>query len=301
MNLNDKPVQNILPNVKHGKIERIANFPSRYVSPRHIDIWLPDEYRPDGKHPVLYMHDGQMLFDTSITWNQQSWGVAEVLSKLIAAEAIPPCIVIGIWNVNEDRHSDYFPQKPFAMLPDDFRAYLSDEAKRDDGAIYFPAELQSDRYLKFIVDELKPLVDKRFATAPERDATFIAGSSMGGLISIYALCEYPDIFDGAACLSTHWTGIHTNENNPIPDAFANYLRESLPDPATHRVYFDYGTETLDALYEPHQLRVDAVMRNRGYDASNWQTLKFDGEEHSEVAWRKRLHIPLKFLLATTQR
>ena len=94
-----------------------------------------------------------------------------------------------------------------------------------------------------------------------------------------------------------WAGGHKNEENLVPDAFLKYLRENLPPPAEHCIYFDFGTETLDGLYEPHQLRVDQIMIGKGYDRSNWQTLKFEGEEHSETAWQKRLHIPLKFLLA----
>jgi hypothetical protein len=79
-----------------------------------------------------------------------------------------------------------------------------------------------------------------------------------------------------------------------------YLRQKLPNPTDHRIYFDHGTETLDALYEPYQLRVDQIMIDKGYSSANWQTRKFVGEEHSEKAWRKRLHIPIKFLLPHKQ-
>lgn len=159
----------------------------------------------------------------------------------------------------------------------------------------FAIDIRSDDYLKFITEELKPFIDRRYATLPNVESTFIAGSSMGGLISIYAVCEYPEVFGGAACLSTHWIGIFTDENNPFPDAFIEYLHQNLPSPAYHRIYFDYGTETLDALYEPYQLRVDQIMISKGYSSANWQTRKFMGEEHSEEAWRKRLHIPITFL------
>ncbi len=94
---------------------------------------------------------------------------------------------------------------------------------------------------------------------------------------MYALCEYPDVFGGAACLSTHWVGIFETENNPIPDALVSYLSKELPDPATHRIYFDYGTATLDVLYEPYQLQVDSVMMVKGFTESNWKSLKFEGK------------------------
>ncbi|NNK90648.1 MAG: hypothetical protein HKO89_08585 [Saprospiraceae bacterium] len=119
---------------------------------------------------------------------------------------------------------------------------------------------------------------------------------MGGLISMYALCEYPEIFHGAACLSTHWVGTFDTLNNPIPLKFAEYLDNNLPDAHSHLIYFDFGTETLDALYEPYQTIVDSIMIKHDFHTKNWKTMKFEGENHSEKAWNKRLDIPLKFLL-----
>jgi predicted alpha/beta superfamily hydrolase len=119
---------------------------------------------------------------------------------------------------------------------------------------------------------------------------------MGGLISMYAICEYPDIFGGAACMSTHWPGIFTVENNPIPDAFLGYLKSNLPDPTQHKLYFDFGTATLDALYEPFQNKADGIIAAKGYTSKNWVTKKFEGADHSERAWANRLQIPLTFLL-----
>ena len=119
---------------------------------------------------------------------------------------------------------------------------------------------------------------------------------MGGLISMYAICEYPKVFGGAACMSTHWPGIFSMEGNPIPDAFINYLKTKLPDPKKHKIYFDYGTATLDALYPPLQQKADEVMKEKGFTGKNWITKEFPGEDHSEKAWHKRLHIPLTFLL-----
>ena len=121
------------------------------------------------------------------------------------------------------------------------------------------------------------------------------GSSYGGLISMYAISEYPEIFSGAACLSTHWIG--TFSDNPIiAQAFIDYFHQHAPDPSDHKIYFDYGSETLDQYYKPYQLKIDEVMKAKGYDKSNWTTLEFVGDNHSEAAWRKRLDIPLMFLI-----
>jgi predicted alpha/beta superfamily hydrolase len=282
--------------VASGRVERIEFFSQYFQEARNVDVWIPDGYRKDRQYPVVYMHDGQMLFDSTQTWNHQEWGVDETLGKLISEKIIRKCIVVGIWNSGKGRHADYFPQKPFESLPQAFRDSLITQVMRNPQTALFSTDVRSDKYLKFIVNELKPSIDKRYATDPSSEKTFIAGSSMGGLISMYAICEYPEIFGGAACLSTHWPGIFTVENNPIPDAFMTYLREHLPDPATHKFYFDYGTKTLDALYEPFQIQADEVMKQGGYDDWNWKSLKFDGEDHSERAWRERLYIPFTFLM-----
>ena len=285
-----------LPIVSSGTIERVENFPSEFISQRNVDVWLPDGYNSNEQYSVLYMHDGQMLFDSTNTWNNQEWGVDEIVSKLIKEGVIKKCIVVGIWNSGRGRHSDYFPQKPFEALPNKYQDSVLNAAKRNKETALFSTEVQSDNYLKFLVSELKPFIDKTYSTKPDKENTFIAGSSMGGLVSAYAICEYPEIFGGAACMSTHWIGTFSIINNPIPETFINYLNANLPSSETHKIYFDYGTESLDALYEPYQKQVDEIMINRGYDEKNWKTMKFTGADHSEKSWRNRLDIPIIFLL-----
>lgn len=284
------------PEAKGGKIIRIENFPAQYVSPRNIDIWIPESYNREKKYAVLYMHDGQMLFDSTNTWNKQEWGVDETVSKLVSENKIRDCIVVGIWNAGQNRHSEYFPGKALHMLSQKELDSLVAGGSSASGKGFKIERNHSDAYLKFLTRELKPFVDSTFSTLAGKENTFIAGSSMGGLISMYAICEYPEVFGGAACMSTHWIGISKQNYNPVPDAFLRYLEKNLPDPEDHKIYYDYGTETLDAAYEPHQLRVDVIMRKAGYDKDSWITRKFPGADHSENAWKARLHIPLVFLM-----
>jgi enterochelin esterase-like enzyme len=278
-----------------GNIERIENFKSKFVSARNIDIWLPKNYSENQKYAVLYMHDGQMLFDSTKTWNKQEWGVDEKMNELTKYGEIRNSIIVGIWNT-EFRHSEYFPQKPFENLPKKFQDSILHVGMRKEESSLFKIDICSDDYLKFIVKELKPLIDEIYSTRIDPNNTFIAGSSMGGLISMYAMCEYPNIFGGAACLSTHWVGTFDTLNNPIPHAFADYLDRNLPSEQSHKIYFDYGTATLDALYEPFQCRIDSIMKKNNYSEMNWVTLKFQGHDHSEKSWSDRLKTPLKFLL-----
>jgi enterochelin esterase-like enzyme len=277
-----------LPSVGVGRIERIASMPSAHVDPRHVDVWLPPQYDGRAPLPVLYMHDGQMLFDSTVTWNRQSWDVASTVARLIAEGRIPPTIVVGVHNGGRRRHSEYYPTGFLPHLPPAVRTDLV--ARALDG------RSRADAYLRFLVEELKPTIDRRYATRRDAAHTVIAGSSMGGLISLYAISEYPGVFGAAAALSTHWVGWGAaNATGPI--AAFTYLRDRLPDPATHRLWMDHGTTELDSLYVIHQPIVDRIARDRGYDERSLRSRVFPGTGHNERAWAARLEQPLVFLLS----
>ncbi|HPE17190.1 MAG TPA: alpha/beta hydrolase-fold protein [Tenuifilaceae bacterium] len=279
-----------LPIVSSGALVRIENFDSKFVDSRNIDVWIPYNYSPKNKYAVVYMHDGQMLFDSTKTWNKQEWKVDEIASKLLNESLISNCIVVGVWNNDGYRHSEYFPQAIIDSLPSLHLSKVLDALKN---------KPQADNYLKFLVEELKPFIDKNYSTKTDKENTFLMGSSMGGVISIYAICKYPDTFGGAACLSTHWPLYipeDTTMSETIFNHFKKFIDENIPVADSHKIYFDFGTETLDRFYEPYQQKIDSIMIGKGYNNENWITLKFDGEEHSEHSWSKRLAIPLEFLL-----
>ncbi|AOS96032.1 enterobactin/ferric enterobactin esterase [Microbulbifer aggregans] len=277
--------------VSAGKLQTLPEFEFDGIAPRPVHVWLPEGYPGQAPYAVLYMHDGQMLFDASTSWNKQEWGVDEVASKLQASGQTIPFIVVAIENVSETRHGDYFPQKARTLLP---------EAERRKEHPFNRAELRADKYLQFLVEQLKPYVDANFAVSPDPAHTFIAGSSMGGLISLYALLEYPQIFSAAAAISTHWPGIKPGDDLPVAAAIRAYVEKKLPEPGSHRIYFDHGTETLDAHYPPLQKKVDTIMHNAGYNSPAWQTRVFDGHAHDENSWQARLAEPLLFLLGKNQ-
>lgn len=206
---------------ENSTIVRIDSFASEFVEHRTIEILLPGGFNKDQNYPVLYMHDGQMLFDSTTTWNGQEWGVDEKLGALLADHLIDPVIVVGIWNTSK-RHAEYFPQRPFESLSENIQDSLL-QLGRNENTPLFPIPVSSDLYLRFLVEELKPYIDEHYPTNPDQASTFIMGSSMGGLISMYAISEYPEVFGAAACLSTHWIGTFTDQNNPIPEAFFQYM------------------------------------------------------------------------------
>ncbi len=264
----------------------MRDHPSRYVSPRNVDVWLPPGY--DGKAPcsVIYMHDGQMLFDANVTWNKMAWGMADTVARLIQEGRMPATIIVGIWSIGPRRFGEYFPQKALQFMPEGFRETFIRESLK--------GEPLADAYLRFLVQELKPEIDRNYATRPDRDHTIVMGSSMGGIVSLYAICEYPEVFGAAGCLSTHWLGTF-EKNATVPLAEFDYLERHVPKPGSHRIYFDHGTETLDALYGESQAFADVLFRENGYTDENYQSRVFPGAAHTEAAWASRVAVPLVFL------
>ena len=281
-----------LPVVMAGEIVRIADFESDYIASKTIDVWLPPGYSDDVKYPVIYMHDGRMLFDASTTWNGQEWKVDEVAGQLIDDNTVEPFIIVGIWNAGINRHSEYLPQKPFDSMPEKLQQVEYSRLRGNNKL--FNKKVYSDSYLRFIVKELKPYINEKFNTDGKR--SFLMGSSMGGLISWYGLMEYPNEFQGSASLSTHWPGNFESEENPLPSYFVSYIETNIERLEQQRVYFDHGTLGLEMMYPAIQSQVDSLFIARNYPEHNWYSQSFKDTGHTEEAWSQRLHIPLTFLL-----
>ena len=275
-----------------GKLIRVDSFPSKNITPRPVDVWLPADYSDQKKYAVLYMHDGQMLFDSTKTWNKQEWKIDEAATDLMAQKITRDFIVVGIHNIADIRWQDLFPEKAMDFMDKDSKEEVYRKAKESNTSIDF----KGDAYLKFIVSELKPYIDATYAVYTDKENTFVAGSSMGGLMSMYAIAEYPTIFEGAACLSTHWVGAMAEENNPFPSAIFKYVEATIPDAKTHKIYFDYGDQTLDRHYPKYASIVDDLYAAKGYSVHNYRNLFFPGADHSEISWQKRIYAPLTFLL-----
>lgn len=279
-----------------ARVDRMDAFPSQHVDPRRVEVWVPNDYETSGKrYAVLYMHDGQNLFSLADSNFNKIWAVPKHIERLTAQGRIRDVIVVGVWSTPK-RWREYAPAGVVERLP----TALQEKARALAGG-----PVLSDAYVDFLVQELKPAIDARYRTLPARDDTFIMGSSMGGLISLHALTRHPDVFAGAGCLSTHWPLAvpardgwdEAASRDAVIAAERAYLEASPLDPERHRLYFDYGTATLDALYEPYQTALDPVIEGLGFTReANWTTRKFPGAEHEENAWNARLDEPLLFLL-----
>lgn len=281
-----------------SRLIEMTDVASAHVGPRNVTIWLPPGYdQGTDRHPVLYMHDGQNLFDPARA-NFGEWGVDEHLTRLIANGQVRAPIVVGVWNTPL-RLREYVPAHLITALPADIRDALVG---------MYGGEPLSDDYLRFLVEELKPAIDRDYRTLSGRDDTTISGSSMGGLISLYAMMKHPEVFGAAACLSTHWplrlerldAAALAQWRETVVQTWTRVIADGLPDPATHRLYFDRGDETLDQFYAFFQSRIDDTVRAAGWGPDRFQTLVFPSAEHNEKSWNSRLDVPLTFLLSPTR-
>jgi predicted alpha/beta superfamily hydrolase len=233
---------------------------------RDLLVYLPPSYtQGDRRYPVIYMHDGQNLFDRATSFGEE-WEVDQTLEDA-SAEGLET-IVVGIPN-NEKRLDEYSP----------FR----DAGHKQGG--------KGDAYVDFIVHTIKPIIDRDFRTRPERQATGIAGSSMGGLISLYAFFRSPDVFGFAGVMSpAFWFGGHR---------IYEYVRERPFAPG--RIYLDVGTgEGREELNDTRRMK--ALLEEKGYrDGHDLLFYVEMGGRHNERAWARRLHHALRFLLGVPRR
>lgn len=252
-----------------------------------VDIWTPPGYDPaNTRYPVLYMHDGQNLFDAASTWNKQAWEMDSVAGELIEAGRMESIIIVGVYCVPETRVADMMPTEPLrAIASDSLQAVVSR---------FTSSPILGDKYVDFIAETLKPAIDTLYPTRPEATYTAVMGSSMGGLSSVYAICRHPEVFGAAACLSTHWTGL-SKRNEIFPTAMAGYMLSHLPDGRDHKLYFDSGTEDIDELYIPYFNRISEMVGQLGYAPDNLLTRFFPGQGHQERYWKSRVAEPLLFI------
>ncbi|MCH4156136.1 MAG: esterase family protein [Muribaculaceae bacterium] len=279
--------------ISEGKLLEYDNFPTKMITPRNVYVWTPSDYTEGKRYDVVYMHDGQMLFDSTTTWNHQEWKADENVGRMLKDGKINDCIIVGIWNIPENRFYDYFPQKTLR--------YMQTEVMEKAGKGFDLKRFDADNYLKFIVTELKPYIDGHFRTNAGKEHTFLMGSSMGGLISLYGLCEYPETFGGAACMSMHSVMISPEASNAenaeaTCAGFCKYLKENLPKANSAKIYIDFGSKTLDAFYVKSQGQIDDVLREAGWTRPYWTTNYYPGMAHSEKDWAERLPIPFQFLI-----
>lgn len=291
-----------IPSATSGEIRRYSVESHQLGAAVTVDVWTPDGYSSAAypRYPVIYAHDGQNLFDPALSFAGVAWEIDSKTQGLIDRGEITPPIVVGISNRGDKglRPNDYFPEKVLDYIPatDRDKTKIFDTCK---GGFY------GDEEATFVATELKPLIDRLYLTNPAPSHTFAIGSSMGGLASLYLMCEYPDVFGGAACLSTHWIGSldldpdYNMSDDPVcAKAILAYMNACLPSPATHRLYLDQGTEGWDAAYLPYEATARQIALDHRYSVADGSLMTHDetGAGHNEWFWQQRITLPLEFLL-----
>lgn len=245
-----------------GKVEYLGHMSGDCIRDREVIVWLPTQYvaNPSKKFPVLYMHDGQNLVDPNTAFLNSDWRMDETIEAMAADGRITPPIIVGLYNT-QDRLEEY-------------------------------ADTELGRnYLRFIVENVKPLIDSRYRTLKSKKHNCVMGSSMGGLISFLSAWYYPNVFGQAACLSPMFWG------KKMVDVRAWQMVEANPEhKLSARIYMDNGTKELERFLMPgckHMLR---VLEARGYQqGKNLMWFKDEGALHNEAAWANRADKPLQFM------
>jgi len=236
---------------KNVQIIDTAFFIPQLNRTRRVWIYLPPSYNSSSKkYPVLYMHDGQNVFDDATSFSGE-WGVDEAIDTL--GLKTKECIVVGIDNGGDKRLNEYCPYD-----------FSIQQGKTNKG--------EGDLYVQFLAKTLKPFVDKKYRTLKDKNNTFTAGSSMGGLISMYAVLKYPKIFGGAGVFSpAFWVG---------PKIFDDI--RSNAKKVNAKIYFYAGDEEAETMV-PMTIRAFNEMHR--ISRSKMATVIRAGGKHNESRWR----------------
>jgi predicted alpha/beta superfamily hydrolase len=262
------------PHTLSGEFRTHKNFHSKFLpSDRDVLVYLPPGYEANKKrrYPVLYLHDGQNLFDGATSFIKGAeWQVDETAQKLIKARAIAPVIIVGIYNTGSARVDEYTPTR--------------DTSHQMGG--------KADLYGRMLVEELKPFIDTEYRTLTDPNNTGLGGSSLGALLSLHLALKYPETFGRVAVVSPSvWW-----DNKAI-------LREveALTKAPSLRIWLDTGTKeggnkaSDEETAKNARLLRDALVKKGWKLGVNLKYFEVEGAEHNERSWAQRVGPMLKFL------
>ncbi len=251
-----------------GRFEIRAGFRSDLLAKdRDVIVFLPPGYDadPSRRFPVLYLQDGQNLFDGATSFIPgQHWRVGETADALIRAGEVEPLVIVGIYNAGEKRIDEYTP---------------THDRRRQIGG-------QADLYGRFLVEELKPYVDRHYRTLGDARNTGLGGSSLGGLVSLHLGIKHPHVFGKLAVLSPSlWWDRRV---------ILSKVR-TLDAKADLRIWIDVGTEEGAYAVKDAQMLRDALVRRGWVLGEDLKFFKAVGAQHNELAWAERVGPVLKYL------
>lgn len=253
--------------VRPGRLDRIAAFESAILgNSRDVVVYLPAGYdeREDQRYPVLYMHDGQNLFEPERAFIPGNhWRLREAADEAIGTRASQPMIIVAIDNAGAARIDEYTPTR---------------DPNKDAGG-------RAGDHARMLIEELKPVIDARYRTLTDRANTAIGGSSLGGLVSLYLVLRHPQVFGRAAVMSP---SVWWHDRVILEDVRAFSTK---PRP---RIWLDTGRrEGPEALRDTQLLRDE--LRAHGWTAGELAYTEDRRGEHNERAWAGRSRPMLEFL------
>lgn len=252
-----------------GNIQEHRDFESQILR-NHRDVWvyLPRGYqRTRDRYPVLYLQDGQNVFDAATAFNGVEWGVDETAQRLIRANLLEPLIIVAVANTGEDRIHEYAPT----------RGQMDSRKRRRSRGL-----LRS--YGRFLIEELKPFIDANYRTQPKAESTGLGGSSLGGLATLTLGLWFPNVFTRLAVMSPSiWW------DNGTIHQMVDELKEKPP----LKIWLDTGTNE-EGWQHARDLRDRLVEKGwRLFD--DLEYFEAEGGDHSESAWGARIDPVLRFL------
>ncbi len=260
-----------------GNIKRHRAFPSKILGNRRdVLVYLPRDYRrfSQQRYPVLYLQDGQNVFDAATSFSGVEWGVDEAAERLIKENLVESLIVVAVANTGEQRVDEYAPTRGVI----DVRAKRK---KRSKGL--------ARKYGYFLMNELKPYIDRKYRTIPGAEFTGLGGSSLGGLVTLAIGILYPQVFGRLMVMSPSiWW-----------DNFAIYrLVDSIEQKPPLKIWLDTGTA------EPgweHARELLNRLVEKGWKLNkDLQYMEAQGADHSERAWAARVDPALQFLFPSAK-
>jgi predicted alpha/beta superfamily hydrolase len=255
-----------------GNIQRHKAFPSRTLgNRREILVYLPPGYRRFARrrYPVLYLQDGQNVFDAATAFGHVEWNVDETAQRLIRKRLIEPIIIVAVNHTDTDRIHEYTPTRAIALA-----GWARNKRSRG----------LARKYGKFLTKELKPFIDANYRTRPEAEFTGLGGSSLGGLVTMTLGLWFPDVFSRLAVMSPSvWW------DDQVIVRMVDAIEEKLP----LRIWLDIGTEEL-GWRQTRALR-DALVEKGWRLHDDLQYTEVEGAGHTEGAWAARIDPVLRFL------
>jgi len=250
-----------------GDFGRHPRFRSRFLPTEHtLIVYRPPGYRDDTvrRYPVLYLQDGQNVFDRATSSTDEEWSVDETAQRLIESGAIEPLIIVGIYHAGQGRIDEYTPTR---------------DPKKNMGG-------KGDGYARMLVQEIKPFIDRRYRTLRSASNTGLGGSSLGGLLTLHLGLRFPTVFNRLAALSP---SVWWNDRAVVKDV------EALTSKPPLRIWLDSGTGEGDEVARDARMLRDALVRKGWVEGQDLIYVEAEGGAHNEQSWATRVEGVLRFL------